>query len=446
MSKRPSDSKLPPTGGLCKKAKVSGNETDTDDELQKARSRPLGPMDFFVKNHTTQQHDRVNYVEENVSDFSPNKRPTGVLALRMKVQATKEKMDSASREEDFVSAQKYKDEYESYYAAAQREVRLYHYCTWLVEHASNKIEGYKASQKFEKAGKWKERRDIASAYLTLVPVDDVRHLLNKLETTEKAITFDPFADIIAEGTSDGAISSTTTAAEENVIAIDDDDDDVMEEEEDDEAMVMEEEEEEEEEVEEEAVNNDGAINGRATKPKAKQARKRKAKQYTPVAATTTTTAVVKNTKNPLDKPPSDAAYYAFINKPSHTVKLQGKPPRTFVPKNQGYTLASHYLYCTICKNRIAWNNRGPHAISGKHESALAAANLLKADLEKSRKKVQARIDDEGLVGSTYSDDKIDAQLLWLQVACRGNWSLKSIEDNRVSFCSVDCLICYVVAI
>ncbi len=452
MSKRPPN-QLPTKGAatsgpLSKKSKVSGKETDTDDELAKAKRGPVGPLDAFIKNHKKQIAERINFVEENAPEYSSSgKRPIGVLASVMKVKEARKMMDAASSMEDFANAQKYKDEYETYYAIGEKETHLYHYCTWLVEYATGKMEKYKTVQKFTKAAEWRDRRDIARAYITLVPENDVGCLFNKLTTEGEAVAFDPFADTttdeqsgvaVADDATNAASTATTTADDNDVINIDDnedvinvdDDEDVMNVDDDDEE-VEEEEEEEAAEEEDEAANGGGAPAARATKAKSKNSRKRKSKKYTPVAKTT---AVVNTTKQPKGKPPSDNAFYKFINQASFTVHRNDKPPCTIVPKNQGYELASHYLFCSTCKERIAWNNRGKHAVTAKHTSALAASIALAADLKKGRKKCQKRIDDEGLVGSTYSNEKIDAQLLWLKVACRGNWSLKSVEDNRVSSC------------
>lgn len=449
MSKRlPNDKQLPmkgeaAAGPLSKKSKVSSNDTDTDDELAKAKSkRPVGPMDVFMKNHKDQSAERINFVEENAPEYSPDNRPMGVLAAVVKVKETRKMMDNASSVEDFANAQKYKDEYESYFATGKKETHLYHNCTWLVDYATAKMNRYVTAQKFDKADQWKQRRDMARAYLTLVPENDIGCLFDKLTTKGAAVAFDPFADTTAEKQTDRAVAgAASTAAATSV----DEDNDVInvDEVDDEDCDMINIEDDEDNDEEAESADTEAADGGdatapqpaaaRATKAKSKNSRERKSKKYTPVS-TTTTTAVVNTTKQPKGKPPSDAAYYNFINLPSFNVHRTNKPSRAIVPKNQGYTLASHYLYCTVCKKRIDWGNRGPHAITGIHERALAAHIAMQADLENGRKKCQKRIDEEGLVGSTYSKEKIDAQLLWLQVACRGNWSLKSVEDNRVRSC------------
>ena len=71
-------------------------------------------------------------------------------------------------------------------------------------------------------------------------------------------------------------------------------------------------------------------------------------------------------------------------------------------------------------------------IGKKHiENKVAAADTAEV-LNEARPFAQQRIREEGLVGTTYTGDKLDSITLWLKVACAGNWSTVSIEDNRVS--------------
>ena len=115
MRKRPvpNDKRLPmkeeaATWPQSKKSRVSGNDTDTDDELANAKSkRSVGPMDVFLKNHKDQAAERINFVEENAPKYSTDYRPMGVLAAVMKVKETRKMMDNASSVEDFANAQKY---------------------------------------------------------------------------------------------------------------------------------------------------------------------------------------------------------------------------------------------------------------------------------------------------------------------------------------------------
>jgi len=96
-------------------------------------------------------------------------------------------------------------------------------------------------------------------------------------------------------------------------------------------------------------------------------------------------------------------------------------------------MSEGYLYCNCCKLTIGWDNRSKHVVVKKHK--MAKQNMLDVtdDLNKSRPLAQQRIQREGLVGSTCGKDKLDSIAIWLRVACRGNWSTKSVEDNKVCF-------------
>jgi hypothetical protein len=73
-----------------------------------------------------------------------------------------------------------------------------------------------------------------------------------------------------------------------------------------------------------------------------------------------------------------------------------------------------------------------HAVTDMHKENRDTAKEVQVNLDNTRAKVQQCINEEQLVGSTYTQEQIEAQLLWLSLACKANWSLKSIMDNRVS--------------
>ena len=67
----------------------------------------------------------------------------------------------------------------------------------------------------------------------------------------------------------------------------------------------------------------------------------------------------------------------------------------------------------------------------KHKKAKDNDAGTAKDLVEARPLEQRHIWSKGLVGSTYTKDKLDSITIWLKLACSGNWSTKSIEDNRV---------------
>lgn len=122
-----------------------------------------------------------------------------------------------------------------------------------------------------------------------------------------------------------------------------------------------------------------------------------------------------------------------MRKTSHNVK-RNKTTQSIVPADEMYTISHGFLYCVCCKEELCLSFRGKHAVSEKHKRNRDSSGAVQKDLDDTAPKIQQRILEEQLVGSTYAKQKIALQLLWLQVACKANWSLKSIGDNRVRVC------------
>ena len=170
----------------------------------------------------------------------------------------------------------------------------------------------------------------------------------------------------------------------------------------------------------------------STKPKHKQSCGRAERKYTPAVKATTSGSITKN-KGAKEKPPSAANCLAYLRKEFINVNRgKNKPTENIDPSKQGYILSHGYLYCDPCKTNLHWRNRDTHTCSDKHKKNLVAFETKQMEIDGSIAKVQQRISEEQLVGSTYMREKIEAQMSWLKVAFRSNWSLKSIEDNRVS--------------
>jgi len=122
-----------------------------------------------------------------------------------------------------------------------------------------------------------------------------------------------------------------------------------------------------------------------------------------------------------------------VKQTHHSVPAgKNKPPVVVNVTKEPYILSHGFLYCKCCKIMVKWNNRSKHVIGKKHIANKNAAADTAEDLNEARTLAQQRIREEGLVGTTYTGDKLDSITLWLKVACAGNWSTASIEDNRVS--------------
>ena len=151
---------------------------------------------------------------------------------------------------------------------------------------------------------------------------------------------------------------------------------------------------------------------------------------------TTTTGTFDCTTNPKQQPPS-GGFSAFVSQREHKVQTKKGQPNVIVDvTKEPWIMSNGYLYCNCCTNAISWNNRSKHMISAAHIKKRDDDVEVKNDLDQARPLAQQRIHREGLVGTTYGNDKLDSVTVWLKVACAGNWSTKSVEDNRVS-----CLLC-----
>lgn len=138
----------------------------------------------------------------------------------------------------------------------------------------------------------------------------------------------------------------------------------------------------------------------------------------------------------LKKSPNLGQFKNFMKDKYHTVPL-GVGKKVYVDVSLELYIISHgFLYCTCCKMAIDWDNRSRHMGAQKHVKLKQAAKDLLIDIETARPMTQQRISEQNLDGKTYSDGKIDSTLMWLKIACAGNWSLRSIEKNKVRFDSI----------
>eukprot|EP00956_Cyclotella_meneghiniana_P040828 scaffold206395_cov26-Cyclotella_meneghiniana.AAC.2 len=395
-----------------KKVRYS-TEPDTDEELEKAKEAPeRGTLDAHIMSSKRKQSLDIIYVLKTAAKYSQDSPPMGVGIAVSKVQELKAKMVQAGRSEDFEAAKELKKQWEIYYAASEEQIKLYHLSDWLLKHSISKIEGHVAKMSYDKAAKWKERRDIAQSYLELVSPEDIDHILQKdTEVDSRASRFDAdtsFEDDRSESfspTTEDAVSTLpeSNSTNETVDLLDDDDENP-------------------EDIDLTNDDEDDDCNNADKTKLSKQSRERGKRKYV-------TTGKVGRGKKPHKKPPKDG-FAKFMRKTSHNVKRNKKPTETIVPADEGYRLSHGYLYCDHCKEQLCWDYRGKHAVMDKHKKNRDSALTVQRDLDDNAPKVQQRILEEQLVGSTYARQKIESQLLWLQVACKANWSLKSIEDNK----------------
>lgn len=119
-------------------------------------------------------------------------------------------------------------------------------------------------------------------------------------------------------------------------------------------------------------------------------------------------------------------------------KKKGDPSTTLDMTKEPYILSHGWLCYDSCKTVVSWPNRSKHVLWSVHLKNRQAAKNIKADMKEVRPMVLQRINQEGLVGKTYTDDHIDNTMMWTRIACRGNWSTHSVQKSAVSLVIVLC--------
>ena len=322
-------------------------------------------------------------------------------------------MDAAAEKEDFDAAEEHKIKLERVSKAAEFEHKLYHHCQWAVKHAMKKLDELKKNRLFMEMKEWTPLRDAANEYLQKIPEEDLtRFEINKLTKKSNGTVVSTEAPG-GEASLPAPPLPTMTAVEEEV-----------------------------------ADSAQGTTTEQQiTKPKSKSARKRSSKGYTTSNEAEENTGVQeeakvdsdkkkKSNKN-IQKPPSLSAYRLFIGSTSYRVN-HPKGGHVFVDVTlECYIMSNGYLYCNCCNKAITWDNRTRHMVAEKHimnkKTKVDAANSAAAG----RAIMQQRIEIDSLVGKTYNDEKCESILMWLKIACKGNWSLRSIEDVKVRIFCLD---------
>lgn len=316
-------------------------------------------------------------------------------------------MNAAADKEEFEAAEEHKMKLESVSKAAELEHKLYRHCQWAVKYANKKLEELKNNRMFIVMKNWTPLHDAANNYLKKLSDEDVAKFEMKDELTksnEKGTVISTEAPS-GEAPTPTPGNPTTTAVEEVT----------------DSAKVV-------------TTDQD------STKSKSKAARKRSSKGYTPAKEAKNASVQEaeegnssKNKKKKKDpqKPLGPSAVKSFIKSTKYRVN-HPKGGVVYVDvTSECYTMSNGSLYCECCNKVITWDNRTRHMVAEKH----IANKQAKIDVDNSaaigRVMLQQRIELDSLVGKTYDDEKCEAILMWLKIACKGNWSLRSIELVQV---------------
>ena len=410
-------------------------ESESDSLATAATPRPTtGKKQATLSVLFTAQFENISKRIQFITDNAPDTIPLGYLRQLQEVENLTAEMNSAADEYiDYDLAAELKLKRDDIASTVALEKKLFNDCTWAQTYAKEQIQKHRKLENFPKCKQFENLLNIATSYLDSVSDDDAEGLMfspcdTPVATSSPATSFEPDSQatsINMEGRNDDVsvgdkecLAGVFEGEDEPLkkksgLASgfwrngDDDDDDNNNDNDDDD---------DDDEVE---------LPLPTTKPKAKAARERAPKQYISASADCTPKVV--------QKPPSLDKFRKFISNTCFNIKTaKGKPQIKVNMTNEPYILSFGYLYCNCCKKQIHWNNRGKHVTTQSHMKAKKGEDDMAVDLDRARPMVQQRIMDKKLVGKTYSKDKIDGTMSWLKIACAGNWSLKSVEDNRVS--------------
>ena len=180
-----------------------------------------------------------------------------------------------------------------------------------------------------------------------------------------------------------------------------------------------------EEEESEAAADTSVFKG-GEKTKASRKRKSRANKYEPKTEQTTT----KKNKSTIIMPPSQGACEAYCRM---TEVYVPSTKETVNPSTEHLIYENGYLYDKCCNIRISWNNRRSHLATKKHKDAKALYVETKASAKEGAKVAQKRILKDNLVGKNYTSDRVGNSMLWLRACFKGNISLGSFGNMRVSW-------------
>ena len=369
-----------------------------------------------MENQLKSTAKRIQFILDN----APSTIPAGYL---YQTKLAKEKADSmmdASGGDwlvDYDLAHQLKLERNGLLAAAAMEKKLFTECTWAKDYVESKIEQFRKMENFLGCKEMEHLANTASAYLRDVPDDDVEEFsemlqssLSQKDNVEMVDAEDSTLDDNFEEPDESVDAAVVPGQlEEGVDSEEEEDKQVTANEEDDTAT---------------AAVGEGATAVAVTKSKAKGARERAPRLYL--------SAKVDITPREMKKPPKTANFHAFVREKSHKVFHKGTS--TIVDVSREHYILSHgYLFCDCCKIAVDWGNRSKHLVALKHTNSKRCAETVAQDLETAKPMLQQRIKEDNLVGRTYSDDKLSSTIMWLKIACKGNWSTRSIDDTRVSY-------------
>ena len=359
---------------------------------------------FFFRKQLKSTAERIDFIHAN----APKTFPVGYLFQTKLAEEESILMRDAACNSNYDLAHRSKLERDRLLAAAALEKKMFTDCTWAKDYAESKLEQLRKHEKFVECMHMEDVARIADAYLNGVSDEDVEAFNVMLQSSLSVKHQVGRADVEMTDAEEASSGIATSLTDESA----------------DVEMLSELDEEGSEEDDKEVTQHEkGDTVDVITKPKAKGARDRKPKVYISAKADIC--------PNAMKKPPKLELFRHFISETCHNV--YHKDQVTIVDVSREHYIMTHgYLYCDCCKIQVDWRNRSKHLVTQKHINNKKNAETVAQDLEVARPMLQQRIMEENLVGRTYSNEKLESTMTWLRIACAGNWSTKSVDENRVS--------------
>lgn len=423
------------TSSIAKGSSHDGNKKrneppDADDVKPPAKKPSIRKT---INKHFFSTQDTIKKNINQIKTVAPTKEVVSIKHCFEQALIHKHAADKADSEEDWDAAQQHIDKHDDCYKQAQVDLSLYENCQWAVVYATTMIESYRKKKEYIKCKEMKELRTIAQAFLDLVGCDDIDFINKRNEaaaqkkparattstasrpttTTTTTVAAAPIATA-GTGTTVGAAADAATTE-----AITVQDSDSEEDSEGDDAGTD----------SADTQNEEGTEFAEAAK--AAGSRKQKCQPYKSKDGTTPTP----KKKSP---PPSVDKFHDFMKKTHAKATIVEGGVTLCVeinPSREPYILDHGLLYCLCCLKVVDWFNRVKHAARKKHKIAKELAEKNKKETKEQRKKAQSRIREEGLVGGTAGDEKIDTSLNFLKYTFGANCSINSVDENKVCLMS-----------
>ena len=363
----------------------------------KKKKTKIGPMDSYVQSKKQINDATCNFVLANALITEPE----GYKNKFDEAAKLNEQLDNAYDNNDFETVEKVQPKYDAAINRARFEEKLFQSALSAHDYASQKLDDAKKMRQVEKCKKYYKIIKASEEYIEKVPEDD------KIVSTD-----DTEDEVVVE----------ETPINNNEDGDDDDDDD--DEDDDDEQQL--------DDAEDETAQPRLSSSFQAGK-KSRAGRARKEKKSS--APTTKTSAVVTAPK-PKNKGPkvSGVKLKQMLKKTYKVdVTVDGEKKKVDVDMKiePYYSLSRGSIICDCCNKQIREDNLAKHTASAKHKEQKERKMKMDADDEANGRFIQARLQENNLVGRTVDNNVHAGDMLLLRAFAAGNVPAKAIDRMAV---------------